>query len=71
MTKLRSQNAAVLRNRSACLGATPSVTGHSQKKKSCHYSNSPEMIKEPGGPPRAKNTSHLAEVPSFPKRDRG
>jgi hypothetical protein len=49
----------VLRNKSACLGVTPSVTGHSQEKQSRYYGNSPEMINEPGGPPRTKNTSHL------------
>jgi hypothetical protein len=52
----------VLRNKSACLGVTPSVTGHSQEKQSRYYGNSPEMINEPGGPPRTKNTSHLAWV---------
>src|SRR5258706_8669187 len=54
-----SQNPAVLRNKSACLGARPSVIGHSQETRSCHYGNSPGMITEPGGPPRAKDTSHL------------
>ena len=47
----------MLRNRSACLGATPSVIGYSQETKSGHYGNPPEMITEPGGPPRAKNTT--------------
>src|SRR5258707_10164102 len=55
-----SQNAAVLRTKSACLGARPSVIGHSQETRSCHYGNSPGMITQPGGPPRAKDTSHLA-----------
>jgi len=52
----------VERNKSACLGASPSVIGHSREKKSCNYSNSPETITRPGGPPRSKNTSHLGAV---------
>src|SRR5260221_9762444 len=65
-----SQNAAVLRNKSACLGARPSVIGHSQETRSCHYGNSPGMITEPGGPPRAKDTSHLGRFAIHTTRKR-
>jgi hypothetical protein len=57
----------VLRNRSACPGVTPSVISQSRKKADS-YVNPPGMIKKPGGPPRAKDTSLPGRLRLIPPR---